>query len=491
MGETHSPAVLRKIVSAGVRNTSFAEASRELQESAELTINTKTVERAARRVGAEHAQRREVATKEWRGLSFAERARCPSPLVPAVSVVQFDCGRMLIRERTARISTKARATSADVGSSRADPTGSAAADQEPPSAADEARATALTAAECCLSEALADAADAAQDDGTAAQDDGALAKSGDACRSRFWRDNKVGCLMTMDSKKHETDPCPEIPASFLEFARVTKLVREMGHGGARSGEAPADAESPEAEHADAAAETEPTGKSPAKGRRGAPTPRVKTIVASRATTAVFGPMLAAAAWARGFFSAPRKAFVADGAAMNWRLWALCFSHFVPILDFIHALQYVYAAAMAGRAVEEGWALYRRWIQLVWSSDVATVIGELGQRLEALGEPPAGASASDPRQVVATALGYLRTHESRMDYARYRRLGLPLVSSYVESAVKQVGRRVKGTEKFWSERGAEAMLQLRADYLSETPSLPKFWQHRQQAVTGTRCYCRAN
>jgi len=33
------------------------------------------------------------------------------------------------------------------------------------------------------------------------------------------------------------------------------------------------------------------------------------------------------------------------------------------------------------------------------------------------------------------------------------------SSLVESVVKQVNRRVKGSEKFWSEEGAEAILQL--------------------------------
>jgi len=31
-------------------------------------------------------------------------------------------------------------------------------------------------------------------------------------------------------------------------------------------------------------------------------------------------------------------------------------------------------------------------------------------------------------------------------------------------MKQIGRRVQGTENFWSEAGSEKMLQLRADYL---------------------------
>jgi len=58
------------------------------------------------------------------------------------------------------------------------------------------------------------------------------------------------------------------------------------------------------------------------------------------------------------------------------------------------------------------------------------------------------------------------NEKRMNYPHYRRLGLPISSAAVESTIKQVNRRVKGSEKFWASGGAEAMLQLRAAYLSE-------------------------
>lgn len=68
--------------------------------------------------------------------------------------------------------------------------------------------------------------------------------------------------------------------------------------------------------------------------------------------------------------------------------------------------------------------------------------------------------------------------------------LPITSSYVESAVKQFNQRVKGTEKFWSEDGAEAILQLRADHLSDEQPLDGFWQRREAAATGQRPYRRA-
>jgi len=54
----------------------------------------------------------------------------------------------------------------------------------------------------------------------------------------------------------------------------------------------------------------------------------------------------------------------------------------------------------------------------------------------------------------------------MDYARYRREGLPITSTLVESLIKQFNQRMKGTEKFWVDGGAEAVLQVRAALLSE-------------------------
>jgi hypothetical protein len=78
----------------------------------------------------------------------------------------------------------------------------------------------------------------------------------------------------------------------------------------------------------------------------------------------------------------------------------------------------------------------------------------------------------------------------MHYDAYRRQGLPITSSLMESVVKQVNLRVKGTEKFWSEDGAEAILQLRADLLSDDQPLDAFWERRQARATGQRRYRRA-
>ena len=85
---------------------------------------------------------------------------------------------------------------------------------------------------------------------------------------------------------------------------------------------------------------------------------------------------------------------------------------------------------------------------------------------------------DPRQAVADAARYLSNNQGRMDYPRYRRLGLPVTSALMESLVKEVNYRVKGTEMFWNDpRGAEAILQVRAAALCDDDRLARYLRTR--------------
>ena len=179
----------------------------------------------------------------------------------------------------------------------------------------------------------------------------------------------------------------------------------------------------------------------------------------------------------------------DGSANNWTLQRRFFGSFVPILDFIHALSYVFAAAMAGRKFAAGWACYQEWIAWVWQGKVSQVIAALQQRQAELGLPEKDEAETSPRQVVSKTLTYLEHHQDKMKYDAYRKDGLPITSSLMESAVKQINQRVKGSEKFWSEAGSEAVLQLRADQLSDGEPLSAFWQRRQASATGQRRYRR--
>lgn len=283
----------------------------------------------------------------------------------------------------------------------------------------------------------------------------------------YWKESLVGCCLSMVSKEQAQDPCPTIPKTFVDPERMQELSREI-KGIAASSE---DVASPSEEFPD--------------DRDGRPEVLVRSVVATRDGPDALGPRLVAEAHARGFQAARRKAFVADGSATNWGVHKKHFSHYTPIVDFTHAVCYVYAAATAGQTCQAAWDDYIRWAQWLWEGALGKLTEAIEARSVQLGPPPDGDETS-PAAVAAQALGYLRNQRGRMKYHEYRRLGLPITSSHIESTIKQINRRVKGTEKFW-DQGAEPLLQLAADHLTETNRLDRFWKNRRTRLQLMRCY----
>ena len=114
----------------------------------------------------------------------------------------------------------------------------------------------------------------------------------------------------------------------------------------------------------------------------------------------------------------------------------------------------------------------------WQGRVREVLAELAAWQERLGRPPPEADEQDPRRVVEDVERYLRNNQGRMDYPRYRRMGLPVTSSWVESLVGEFNGRVKGRDKYWNRSaGAEAILQVRAAVLSEDGRLTRYFAER--------------
>ncbi len=101
-----------------------------------------------------------------------------------------------------------------------------------------------------------------------------------------------------------------------------------------------------------------------------------------------------------------------------------------------------------------------------------VLVEMDREQERIGEPPKDAEDTDVRVVLRRARGYLRNNAARMKYPEYRKAGLPVTSSWVESLIKEINYRLKGTEKFWNEGGAERVLVGRAAVLSDDERLAK-------------------
>jgi hypothetical protein len=276
-----------------------------------------------------------------------------------------------------------------------------------------------------------------------------------------WRESKNALFLRMNSEIHDTDPCEELPGFLQNRRTVRQLVQEMS--GSSTG----------------APEGDETLPAPEPGAYYPPPQRLmRTCLSSLDESDAFGRMMAAEAHRKGFYQAPRAAFVGDGMKCNWTIWKKHFPQFVPIVDFIHVLSYLYRAAVAiGQAEEFGWGMCLEWATACWQGRVDEVLPELSHWLAHQPTAEEELPDDDPRQIVGRAITYLTNNRSRMDYPRYRQSGLPLTSALMESCIKEINYRVKGTEKFWNDpTGADAILALKAASLSEDSRLENFLQN---------------
>ena len=259
--------------------------------------------------------------------------------------------------------------------------------------------------------------------------------------------------------EHSTDhdPCPQLPSSFRTPANVAQITEKPA----------SNVDSPDGEKAERVAYQGP--------RR-----VLRTALSSMVRSEEFGPMMEREAQRRRFPEASLRAFLGDGLNWNWSIWKEHFPTFVPILDFIHAIQYMFDAAMAlDLSQAEAWATYVRLVTLCWQGGVDTVIDELITACHKRGiDLEAGVADDDPHKALSDAVRYLGNNRNRMDYPRYRSLGLPVTSAPMESLIKQVGMRVKGTEMFWEDpEGGEYILQIRAAALSQDQRLDDYLANR--------------
>lgn len=421
-----SPALIEKLTYLGTKLPSFRDAYEALDHLLRTKLSLKRVERQTERIGAERVAQREFEIAAWRALPLLQRDQAP----PGVK------------------SPKVSAVLADGGR-----------------------------LQLCQESAAARPGVSSNSSSTA---------------TSHWHEYKAGALQSLDSETSNHDPCVALPEVYSRPEKIDKLAREITALAAReelAGPAMSSAIEPlplaSGDPLVPASEVIPCGYDP---------PQVidRDVVATRHDSRAFGSQLAARAWALGLFAAARKAFVGDGSSWIWTEWERHFKAFgfVPILDFIHALTRVYAAALAGQSQTAGWEVYRRWITWIWQGEVAKVIAQLAARQQALGLPTTDDGDTHPRRIVSETLTYLQNQQSRMNYPAYRKSGLPITSAHMESTVKLINRRVKGSEKYWSDPGAEDLLQLTADHLSTSQPMTQFWQTRPHQMTGTRTYAKS-
>lgn len=278
-----------------------------------------------------------------------------------------------------------------------------------------------------------------------------------------WRETKNACLIRARRTTSEEDPEPEPPACFCDPKHVAKIAETEALSVASASPLPESRQRPSEAPEDMAL-VPPADWHPKR--------LVRTVLSSMAESKDFGKQMAREAKRRRFTEAAAKAFLGDGLAWNWSIWKRHFGDFTPILDFIHVLSYLFLAAKAVHAAaEDAWSQYLAWMRGAWQGEVGQVLEELRAWQAKLGAPPAEAPDHDPRQVLSKTITYLENNEPRMRYPDYRRQGFPVTTAWMESLVKEVNYRVKGTEMFWNDpEGAEAILQVRAAALSDDERL---------------------
>ena len=280
----------------------------------------------------------------------------------------------------------------------------------------------------------------------------------------WWKEPKVACLATFSGRAHACDPLPEVPDCLLDPLWVIPRVKEIkGASGNERFEPPSGA-----------------GPAPLKEEdppRWSPEPLVRSVVATFQPYEQLGRLAKVEAHHRGFAAAKRKVFLGDGHLANWGIHERHFSRYTPVTDLMHALAYVYQAALESTPdMETCWHRYRQWVTWVWKGEVQRVVDQLQQLITAAGD-----EAPDK---LRESLTYLTNNADRMKYNQYRQAGLPITTTLIESTIKQINRRMKGTEKFWEE-GAEPQLQLCADRISNTDPLAEFWLRKEAHQTGFR------
>lgn len=258
-----------------------------------------------------------------------------------------------------------------------------------------------------------------------------------------WRENKHGGFYRMLGDRFDDDPHPELPSCFSSKKQMQSLLSGL----------------PEDESADP----------PQPDLSWRPKSLVRTCIASMCESERFGEWMRAEAEERGFFSADRRAFLGDGLKYNWSIHHQHFRSFTPILDFIHPIERLHelAKSLYQEDAETAWQTCLKWVQLCWSGDVGEVIGLLEAEQFQTGYPTEDTAEDAPAFKLHETIGYLRNNVSRMDYPTYRQQGLPTSSCLIESQVKEMNHRIKGSEKFWDDGdGGEAINQVRAALISD-------------------------
>lgn len=164
----------------------------------------------------------------------------------------------------------------------------------------------------------------------------------------------------------------------------------------------------------------------------------------------------------GLEQAVEVVLIGDGAAWIW-------DHIAPILgerticitDWFHVMEHVWGCgnALFGQGTAEAAAWVKQRESWLWEGRWQELVSDLQQHKRQTRSIP-------QHESLDSLITYLSNQGQRLDYARFRTMGLDIGSGRVESACKHVVQnRMKRSGMIWSDTGAQQMLSLRTAYLN--------------------------
>lgn len=216
-------------------------------------------------------------------------------------------------------------------------------------------------------------------------------------------------------------------------------------------------------------------KPPRKKTRRAKHHHKRIIASLKQETATVMDKAQEAAMSRIHENTRLKAVVCDGEKSLWKAVDDRFPGWIQILDVMHVMDKLWFAAHIYHKEEspEAKDYVRERVLALLEGEVDDIIEDFTIALD-----DGSLSRSKAHALKHKVLGYFLTNRDRMKYDEYLAAGLPIGSGVIEGTCKNlINDRMERSGMRWSLKGAEAMLKLRAVYLSDLWN--NFWDFRTQ------------
>jgi hypothetical protein len=159
----------------------------------------------------------------------------------------------------------------------------------------------------------------------------------------------------------------------------------------------------------------------------------------------------------GLENCRESVLIGDGGVWIWNHLGAIADEAIQVLDWYHAAEHVWALGKS--LYGEGSGLCREIAKelcgLLWESKHQALLEKLEGVRKRL-------RSKAKRDAIVALEGYIKSNQSRMDYKKYREMGLVIGSGAVESDCKNlVHARLKRGSPRWSPEGCQHMLSLRS------------------------------